>query len=241
MPLILNRDSALPSQPTKLARSFRISWTTENPETTSHTGHYPFHISAAISMKGSVSPLGLKMFWVVAISRILCCRQLNGCSNSELVFCSRAAQENLLLIFCSGTTRKHRLRSELFQGRYWRMEAVLHALPQAKRWRGPQPNASEGEYQDTTKPKKPHIASILIEDRAGDHRIFRSEMIVALASMREQMRIKENQNHCIFPVSPYFLPHLEYLVFIDTSRSSFIPSLADEHASFKSISIAHTL
>lgn len=241
MPLILNRDSALPSQPTKLTRSFRIPWTTENPKTTSHTGQYPFHISAAISMKGSVSPLGLKMFWVVVIFRILCCRQLNGCSNSELLFCSWAAQENLLLICCSGATRNHQLRGELFQGRYWRVEAVLHALPQAKRWRDPQPNASEGEYQDTTKPKKPHIASILIEDRAGDHRIFRSEMIVALGSMLEQMRIKENQDHCIFPVSPYFRPHLEDLVFADTSRSSFIPSLVDKHVSFKSISMAHTL
>lgn len=111
---------------------------------------------------------------------------------------------NLLLICCSGATRQHQLLGEIRQGRYWRMEAVLRALPQAKRWRDSQPNASEGagfEYQDTTKPKKPHIASILIDDSVGDDRIFRSEMIVALASMREQMRIKENQDHCIFPVS----------------------------------------
>ena len=84
------------------------------------------------------------------------------------------------------------------------MEAIFHALPQAKRWRNPQPNASDGagsEYQDTAKPKKPHIASILIEDCVGDDRIFRSEMIVALASMREQMRSGENEDHCIFPVS----------------------------------------
>lgn len=197
----MNRDSAFPSQPTKLTRSFRISWTTENPKTTSHTGHYLFHISTAISMKGSVSSLGLKKFWVVVIGRIVCCRQLNGCSNSELLFYSWATLGNLLLICCSGATRQHRLRGEISQGHYWRTEAVLHALPQAGRWRSPRPNASEGEYRDTAKPKKPHIASILIEDSIGDYRIFRSEMIVALASMREQMRIKENQDHCIFPVS----------------------------------------
>ena len=81
------------------------------------------------------------------------------------------------------------------------MEAILHILPQAKRWRKPQHNTPEGEYQDTTKPKKPHIASILIEDSIGDQRIFRSEMIVALGIMREQMRIEEIQDHCIFPVS----------------------------------------
>lgn len=102
-----------------------------------------------------------------------------------------------------GATRQHRLRGEISQGHYWRTEAVLHALPQAGRWRSPRPNASEGEYRDTAKPKKPHIASILIEDSIGDYRIFRSEMIVALASMREQMRIKENQDHCIFPVFVY--------------------------------------
>jgi hypothetical protein len=42
---------------------------------------------------------------------------------------------------------------------------------------------------------------MLIDDSVGDNRIFRSEMIVALARMREQMRIKENQDHYIFPVS----------------------------------------
>lgn len=102
-----------------------------------------------------------------------------------------------------GSTRQHRFLCENFQGRYWRTEAILHALPQAKRWRDPQPNAPEGEYQNTTKPKKPHIASILVEDYIGDDRIFRSEMIVALTRMREQMRIKENQNHFIFPVFVY--------------------------------------
>lgn len=42
---------------------------------------------------------------------------------------------------------------------------------------------------------------MLIDDSVGDNRIFRSEMIVALTRMREQMRIKENQDHYIFPVS----------------------------------------
>ena len=152
-------------------------------------------------MKGSALPLGLQRFWAVVIGRIVCCRQLNGCSNSELLFCSWETLGNLLLICWSGATKQHRLRGEISQGHYWRMEAILHALPQAKRWRNPQSNTSEGEYRDTTKPKKPHIASILIEDSVGDDRIFRSEMIVALASMREQMCIKENQDHCIFPVS----------------------------------------
>ena len=201
MPLVPNRDSALPSQPTKLTCSFRISWTTENPQTTGQTGHHLFYIAAAISMKGIVSSLGLERFWVVVIFRRVCCRQLNGCSNSELLFCSWVTLGNLLLICWSGATRQHRLRGEMSQGHYWRMEAVLHAFPQAKRWRDPQPNISEGEYQDTTKPKKPHVASILIEDSVGNERIFRSEMIVALAIMREQMHIKENQDHYIFPVS----------------------------------------
>ena len=76
-----------------------------------------------------------------------------------------------------------------------------HAAPQAKQLRRPLPNEPQDaatEFQDTTKPKKSHIACILTEDSAREHGILRSEMIVALARM---MRIKDNHDHYILPVS----------------------------------------
>ena len=108
---------------------------------------------------------------------------------------------NIFLICCSPSSKQNQLLSGYSGEYHWRTEDVFHAVPQAKQLRRPLPHEPQDaatKFQDTTKPKKSHIACILTEDSAREHGILRSEMIVALARM---MRIKENHDHYIFPVS----------------------------------------